>query len=98
MVADLVQHSNIAHTFVHNLESTFWVIIWVAFSYMSNSWSAADHSSFLNETMSPRVYLTSGGRSKLFFMQSDDSMWDFHVDGNTVLTNLLVSLKKILAS
>ncbi len=31
-------------------------------------------------------------------MQSDDSMWDFHVDGNTVLTNLLVSLKKILAS
>ena len=61
MVADLVQHSNIAHTFIHDLESAFWVIIWVAFSYMSNLWSAADRSSFLNETMSPWVYLTSGG-------------------------------------
>jgi hypothetical protein len=97
MAADLVQHSNIAHTFVHDLESAFWVILWVAFSYMSNSWSTEDCSSFLNETMSPRVYHASGGRSKLFFMQSDDSMSDFRVIKNTVLTDLLANLKRTLA-
>jgi hypothetical protein len=37
--------------------------------------------------MSPWVYHASGGRSKLFFMQSDDSMSDFRVIKNTVVTS-----------
>ena len=64
---------------------------------MPNTWSDVDRSSFLRETMSPRVYATSGGRSKLFFMQADVSMWDFHVDGNYTLTNLIQNLKCTLS-
>ena len=55
MVADLIQRLNIAHTFVHDLESTFWVLLWVTFAYMPNTWSDVDRSSFLRGTMSPRV-------------------------------------------
>ncbi|KAI9446708.1 hypothetical protein H4582DRAFT_1804459, partial [Lactarius indigo] len=29
MTADLIQESSIPHTFVHDLESTFWVMIWI---------------------------------------------------------------------
>ena len=97
MAADLIQHSNIAHTFVHDLELAFWVLLWLAFSCRPNSWSAEDRSSFLNETMSPRVYHSSGGRSKLFFIQSEHSMSDFSVTNNEVLTDLLKNLKFVLA-
>jgi len=97
MAANLVRQSNIAHTFVHDLESAFWVLLWVAFAFMPNTWSDVDRSSFLRETMSPRVYATSGGRSKLFFMQADHSMWDFHVDNNFPLTGLIKNLKRTLS-
>lgn len=96
MAADLVEGTNIAHTFVHDLESAFWVILWVSLAYMSNSWSTEDRSSFLTQTMSPRVYNTSGGRNKLFFMTSE-SMGGFRVIENPVLTDLLMCLKRILA-
>ena len=96
MAANLVQQSNIAHTFVHDLKSTFWVLLWVAFTYMPNTWSDVDHSSFLRETMSPRVYATSRGQSKLFFMQANVSYWDFHVNNNYTLTNLIQNLKHTL--
>ena len=42
MVADLIQRLNIAHTFVHDLKSTFWVLLWVTFAYMPNTWSDVD--------------------------------------------------------
>ena len=83
-------------TFVHNLKFTFLVLLWVTFAYMPNTWSNVDHSSFLWETMSPRVYAISRGWSKLFFMQANVSMWDFHVNDNYTLTNLIQNLKHTL--
>ena len=97
MAADLVQHSNIIHTFIHDLESAFWVILWLAFSHMSNLWSTEDRSSFLNETMSPWVYGDSSGRGKCFFSRDPHLLLDFSITNNTILTNLLLSLKKTLS-
>ncbi|KAI9436787.1 hypothetical protein BJY52DRAFT_1130340, partial [Lactarius psammicola] len=37
MAADLVQRSSIPHTFIHNLESAFWVMLWVVILYMPSS-------------------------------------------------------------
>jgi len=71
MAADLVQRSTTPHTFVHDLESAFWVMFWIVLSYMPSSWEAGERSSFLRETMSPRVYHNTGGRNKLFFMQTE---------------------------
>ncbi len=61
MAADLVQRSSIPHTFIHDLESAFWVMLWVVILYMPSSWDIGDRSYFLKETMSPRVYDNSGG-------------------------------------
>ncbi|KAI9444414.1 hypothetical protein BJY52DRAFT_1194324 [Lactarius psammicola] len=97
MAADLVQRSSIPHAFVHDLESVFWVMFWIVISYMPSSWNEADRTSFLQETMSPRVYHNSGGRSKLFFMQTEDPIPGFSLDQNSILFDLLVSLKKTLA-
>ncbi|KAI9448818.1 hypothetical protein BJY52DRAFT_1228126 [Lactarius psammicola] len=96
MATDLVQRSSIPHTFIHNLESIFWVMFWIVLSYMPSFWNKVDHLSFLKETMSPRVYHDSGGRSKLFFMQIKDPISGFSLDQNPILFNLLVSLKKTL--
>ncbi|KAF8270304.1 hypothetical protein EI94DRAFT_1439202, partial [Lactarius quietus] len=34
MAAALIKEANIAHTFVHDLESAFWVVLWMALSFM----------------------------------------------------------------
>ena len=97
MAADLVQRPSIAHTFVHDLESTFWVLLWVTLSYMSTSWGTEERSSFLKETMSPRVYNNSGGSNKIYFMQSNSAILEFSVCNNPILTALLISMKMTLA-
>ena len=93
MEADLVWQSHIPHNFIHNLESAFWVLLWAALSYRPTTWKAEERSSFLKETMNPRIYNNSGGRAKLFFMQSD-MLADFEVIENPVLTELLRGRKK----
>jgi hypothetical protein len=96
MAAYLVQHSDVTHTFIHNLKLAFWVLLWLAFLCMSNLWSTKDCSSFLNETMSPQVSCASGGLSKIFFMQAEHLLSDFSVNNNSILTCLLKKLKKTL--
>jgi hypothetical protein len=97
MAADLVRQPSVAHTFVHDLESAFWVLLWVTLSYTSTSWGTEERSSFLKETMSPRVYNDSGGSNKAYFMQSDSAILKFSVCNNPVLTTLLISMKMTLA-
>jgi hypothetical protein len=97
MAADLVQQSSTAHTFIHDLESAFWVMHWVVLLYLKTTWNDANRSSFLKEMMSPRVYKSSGGKNKLFFMQSEHSLSGFSVSQNPALTALLLNLKKTLS-
>jgi hypothetical protein len=71
MAADLIEDSTIAHTFVHDLESFFWVLVWVVVSYMRTKWTVGERSSFLKDTMCPKVYgLGSGGSAKKYFITS----------------------------
>lgn len=97
MAADLVQSSTIPHSFVHDLESAFWVLVWVAVSFMQGNWSAEEVSSFLRDTMSPRAYNSSGGRSKLFVMQIGNSI-GYEVLDNKPLTTLIEELRRVLSS
>jgi len=68
MAADLIQDSSIPHTFVHDLESVFWVLIWIVVSYMPTTWDDGECSSFLKETMCPKVYGPRGGTRKKDFI------------------------------
>jgi hypothetical protein len=70
MAADLTENSSIPHTYVHDLESVFWVLIWVVVSYIPTAWEINERSSFLKETMCPKVYGDSGGgTAKRDFLQ-----------------------------
>ena len=97
MAADLVQRSSIPHTFIHDLESAFWVMLWVVILYMPSSWDIGDRLYFLKETMSPRVYDNSGGRNKLYFMQTEDPISGLELKQNPIILDLLNSLKKTLS-
>ncbi len=96
MAADLIQHSTIPHSFMHDLESVFWVLVWMAVSFIWGNWSTKV-SSFLKETMSPRVYNLSSGRTKLFFMQSNNLI-GYKVLDNMALLMLLSELRAVLSA
>jgi hypothetical protein len=96
MAAELILTPHIAHTFMHDLESVIWVLMWITLKYTVTNWSVGVRSSFVSDTMSPRVFMNSGGQNKLFFMQSPISLKGFTVDQNPQLTSLLFGLKEIL--
>jgi hypothetical protein len=97
MAADLVLKSSIPQTFVHDLESAFWVMIWVALLYLPSNWDATDRLSFIRGTMNPPVFRGSGGFNKIHYMQSGRSLSGLRFDSNEILDQLLSNLKMALA-
>jgi hypothetical protein len=97
MAADLVHTPNISQTFVHDLESAFWVLMWLVLSHMQTDWTDTMRSSFLNDIMCPRLYGESGGRNKRFFIESEcPIMPDLKIRDNDILYSLLNGLKMTL--
>jgi len=92
MAADLVENPTIPHTPEHDLESVFWVLLWMTLLYMKTSWSIEICSSTLNSTMSPDVYQSSGGRGKLDFMQNPCALNDLYTPDNPKMEELLVGV------
>jgi hypothetical protein len=69
MAAELIQHPETPQTFIHDLESAFWVLIWVVVSYMPTNMDAGKRSNFLKDIMSPKVYdKSSSGLEKVDFL------------------------------
>jgi len=92
MAADLVENPAIPHTPKHNLESVFWVLLWMTLLYMKTSWSIKIRSSTLNSMMSPDVYQSSGGRGKLDFMRNPCALNDLYTPDNPKMEELLVGV------
>ena len=99
MAADLVFSPVTAHTFVHDIESAFWVLLWAVFAHMPTSWTAGARSSFLKDTMSPRVFMGSGGSNKKFFITSHEAFSGVTIGQpeNSILRDFLSSLRSLLA-
>jgi hypothetical protein len=95
MAADLIRSPGIPQNFLHDLESAFWVLLWMVLSFMKSSWDDGIRSSFLKGTMSPKVFHNTGGQDKYHFMQVADPM-NIEIDNNPTLTSFLKSLKEIL--
>ena len=95
MVADIIKSPGIPQTFLHDLESAFWVLLWMVLSFMKSNWDDGLCSSFLKNTMSPKVFHNTRGQDKLHFMQVATPM-NLMINNNLVLTSFLVTLKQIL--
>ncbi len=97
MAGDLIQQFNIWHTFAHDLESFFWVILWIVLTQVQTYYTDAVCSSFIHRTMSPKVCSGSGGSMKMNFLVSshmlEERVEDFCLPNNPSLCALLVEMK-----
>jgi hypothetical protein len=64
MAADLVESSEIPQTLEHDLESFFWVILWIVMTRVPTNWTDEARSILINDTMSPKVYSHTRGPVK----------------------------------
>ncbi|KAI9454523.1 hypothetical protein F5148DRAFT_1288603 [Russula earlei] len=96
MAADLIENSSIRQTFVHDLESAFWVMLWVTISHLPSSWEASRRSSFLDNIMNPRVCGNSGGPGKAAMLRNP--LGRLKLGFHQHLATLLESLRMVLAS
>jgi Fungal protein kinase len=97
MAADIVEDPTIHQTFVHDIESTFFVLLWMAINYVKSDWDITKRSSELGTIFDPPVYGDSGGSTKSRFMRGDfDSDLPRFVN-NPPLTGLLIELRSLLS-
>jgi Fungal protein kinase len=68
MAVDLIAKPDSIQTVEHDLESFFWVLLWLCLSYFDTSISLGLRTSIVKATMSPRAYGDTGGLDKMNFM------------------------------
>lgn len=112
MAADLIADPKISQTFVHDLESAFYVMFWLSLKYLPNSYSPSKRGSVLSSVFNPipvdsplsrmdsPTNLGSlhdrGNDSKVNWMANSEDVESFKVAGNDPLSGLLLSLKNML--
>jgi hypothetical protein len=100
MAGDLTADPKIRHTFAHDLESFFWVLVWIVLTRMQNGSEDRIRSSFIHGTMNPKIFNGSGGPNKKLFLTSAlalGEVWGgFSLPENEPLFSLLVELRGIV--
>jgi hypothetical protein len=100
MAADLVECPDTPQTLEHDLESFFWVLLWIILMQVPCTWRIEKRSIFINDTMNPKVYGQSGGPTKMTFLTNEQklSQEDFEIPNNERLRSLLEAVKKVVAA
>lgn len=96
MAADLIEQPDLAQTFIHDIESAFFVLLWMAICYVESTWDTSHRSSFVNIIFNPPVFGDSGGSTKAMFMRSDEQEIP-KFPKNRPLAQLLTQLKLSLS-
>ena len=97
MSATLVKHRRAHQTFVDNLESFFYVMLWLALMYLSNSMSPPNLTSFVQLVLDPVEYQGTGGNSKAIFLVGRTDLWDLSFPRQPLLQPLLNELAILFA-
>ncbi|KAH9164639.1 hypothetical protein EDB89DRAFT_1912027 [Lactarius sanguifluus] len=97
MATDLIKNPEINQTFIHDIESAFFVLLWMALHYLHSSWDVDGLSSFVDTVFNPQVYGNTGGLTKLMFMRVDQGLNNFSFTNNVPLADLLCGLKELLS-
>ncbi len=95
MAAALVENSETPYTLEHDLKSAFWVLIWAIISYMPTSMGKKEHSNFLKDTMSPKVYRKRGRADKCKYLVAREVPW---VESHLYIHHLLQQLILLFAT
>ena len=95
MAVDLVMNPKVTQTEEHDLESVFWILLWMCLSYMKTIMPPGLRADILNNIMSPRVHDGSSGMGKANFMASGISL-KYLTAPNCPMANLLKALHRLL--
>jgi hypothetical protein len=94
MSAALVKCNDAPHTFVDDLESIFYVILWLVLMYSLNSMTPEVRTSFMQQVLDPVQYAGMGGFAKADFLQGHSALQDLELENpnrpelRTLLLNL----------
>jgi hypothetical protein len=96
MAADLIADPKMNHTFVHDLESAYYLVFWLSIRFLPNSWSPEDHVMVMHRLFNPVAFPDKGASSKKDWMVSSSvkETSKFIIIGNLVLIGLIRSLNK----
>ena len=97
MSAALVRNPNAPQTFVDDLESFLYVILWLALVYSPSSMSTPDLTSFINVVLDPKQYKGRGGNSKANFLIGRKDLEDLSFLERPLLPPLLDELAVLFA-
>jgi hypothetical protein len=97
MSAALVKNNDAPHTFVDDLESVLYVIIWLVLMYSPNSMAVEQRTAFVQGVLDPKQYLGTGGTTKADFLKGRTSLQDLIFQGRPLLPGLLVELATLFA-
>lgn len=95
MAAELVESADTPQTYAHDLESFFWVLLWVVITLVKTNLKGTKLSSIFHDVMN----CTPGSVVKADFLKSDRLAEKvFEIPGNPYLRRLLEELQTTIAS
>lgn len=93
MAGDLVYRPGTPQTFLHDLESAFWVLLYLTLLYVETTYNPEERSSIIQQTMNPKNIKGYGGMDKINFMSNPKSLIKLRTPQNPKVT---VALKFML--
>jgi hypothetical protein len=97
MSAALVKSKDTPHTFVDDLESIFYVILWLSLLYSPHSMSSSMLTSFVRRVFDPEQYEGTGGTAKVDFLKSQSDLEQLVFQKRPLLQPLLINLATLFA-
>jgi hypothetical protein len=96
MAADLIADRKMNHTFIHDLESAYYLVFWLSIKFLPNSWTPHDCAMVMHNLFNPVAFPDKGSSSKKDWMVSLSmtELSKFNITGNLVLTRLIRSLNQ----
>ncbi|KAF8494313.1 kinase-like domain-containing protein [Russula emetica] len=94
MAAELIERPKIRHTFSHDLESFFWVLMWIVVTRVPTTWDESARSIFINGVMNPKVYSNIGSTEKSTWLKAGNPLREkgFRIRDNPILHELAMEL------
>lgn len=96
MAGDLVRDPKTPQTVEHDLESVFWVFLWVCLLYMKSNMNEGDRSGVIKNIMSPPVHSGSGGTGKISFLTSPVPMEELETETSPAMAKFLIRRHELL--
>jgi hypothetical protein len=97
MSASLVMNNNAPHTFVDDLESVLYVIIWLVLMYSPNSMTVEQRTAFMQGVLDPKQYSGTGGTTKADFLKGRTVLQNIIFQDRPLLPGLLLELATLFA-